>query len=89
MVTQTVRDCLESPERTEEILDHVQASGDGQSFDRHLVELYAAGQITVETARECATHPADLERELRLGKAGKADLPEETVELVKSPKRSP
>jgi len=88
MATQTVRDCLETPERTDEILDHVQASGDGQSFDRHLVELVVGGQISLETARQCASHPADLERELRLGHGVKQGLDEDHVELVGSPKRT-
>lgn len=77
MVTQTVRDCIEKPERSDEILDHVQTSGDGQSFDRHLVELYLSGQITLETARESATRPADLERELRFGKVSGGTLAKE------------
>jgi twitching motility protein PilT len=77
MVTQTVRDCIESPERSDEILEHVQASGDGQSFDRHLVELYLSGQITLETAQQSATRPSDLERELRFGKVSGGSLPAE------------
>lgn len=77
MVTQTVRDCLETPERTDEIVEHVQTSGDGQSFDRHLVELYLEGTITIETAREHATRPSDLERELRFGKLSGGQMPAE------------
>lgn len=76
MATQSVRDCIETPERTAEMLDIVQTSGDGQSFDRHLVELYLSGQISLDTARNSATLPADLERELRFGKNAGANLPE-------------
>jgi len=76
MATQSVRDCIEAPERTAEMLDLVQTSGDGQSFDRHLVELYLSGQISLDTARNSATRPADLERELRFGKHAGAKLSE-------------
>ncbi len=77
MATQSVRDCIESPERTEEMIELVQKSADGQGFDRHLVELYLAGKITLETAKESATRPADLERELQFGAGPGARLPAE------------
>jgi Tfp pilus assembly ATPase PilU len=81
--TQTVRDCLESPERTDQILEHVQTSGDGQSFDRHLVELYLGGTITLETARQSASRPADLERELRFGRLPGGQIPAEDQQGIK------
>jgi twitching motility protein PilT len=77
LATQSVRDCVGSPERTDEMIELVQKSGDGQGFDRHLVELYLAGKITLETAKESATRPADLERELRFGAMAGGKLPPE------------
>jgi twitching motility protein PilT len=35
-----------------------------QSFDQHLIDLYQAGVITLETAKAAATNPADFERAL-------------------------
>jgi twitching motility protein PilT len=35
-----------------------------QSFDQHLTELYRSGKITLETAIESASNPADFQRAL-------------------------
>jgi len=36
-----------------------------QTFDQHLMELFQAGVISIETAKSAATSPADFERNLK------------------------
>jgi twitching motility protein PilT len=38
-----------------------------QSFDQHLIELYRAQQITLDTARAAASSPEDLQRAIDFG----------------------
>jgi len=67
--TLTVQEMIKDPARTWEIKDYIERSRDmygTQSFDQHLIELYQAGTISLETAKAAATNPADLERALYL-----------------------
>jgi twitching motility protein PilT len=67
--TLSVREMIKDPSRTWEIKDYIERSRDmygTQSFDQHLIELYQAGVISLETAKAAATNPADLERALYL-----------------------
>jgi twitching motility protein PilT len=65
--TLTVIELIKDPARTPEIKDYIERSREmynTQSFDQHLIDLYQAGIITLETAKGAATNPADFERAL-------------------------
>ncbi len=67
VVTLSVLEMIKDPQRTAEIKDYIERSRDmygTQSFDQHLIDLYHAEVITLETARAAATNPADFERAL-------------------------
>ena len=66
--TKTIQDCIENPEKTAHIKDHIEKGRDQygtQTFDQHLAELYQKELITLETAKAAATSPADFERNLQ------------------------
>ena len=63
----TVRDYIESPEKTSGLKDVIEASRDQyrmQTFDQHLTQLYQEGVITLETAMEASSSPSDFQRAL-------------------------
>ena len=63
----TVQELIKEPNRTAEIKDYIEKSRElygTQSFDQHLIDLYQAGIINLETAKLAATNAADLERAL-------------------------
>ncbi len=65
-----IADCIADPDKTHEINDFIIKSREisgGQTFDQHLCELYLAKMITLDTAKEAATSPADFERNLMYG----------------------
>jgi twitching motility protein PilT len=67
VVTKTVQEYIRDPERTEGIKDVIEKGRSQygmQSFDQHLTELYRSGKITLETAIESASNPADFQRAL-------------------------
>ncbi|MBK6683671.1 MAG: type IV pilus twitching motility protein PilT [Deltaproteobacteria bacterium] len=67
VVTLTAAELIKDPARTPEIKDYIERSREmygTQSFDQHLIDLYQAGVISLETARQAATNPADFERAL-------------------------
>jgi twitching motility protein PilT len=67
VVTLTVQELIKEPSRTPEIKDYIEKSRElygTQSFDQHLIDLYQAGIINLETAKLAATNAADLERAL-------------------------
>ncbi|RPI24555.1 MAG: PilT/PilU family type 4a pilus ATPase [Acidobacteria bacterium] len=66
--TRSIQECIENPEKTGAIKDHVECGRDQygmQTFDQHLRDLYLAGIITMETAKSAATSPNDFERNLK------------------------
>jgi twitching motility protein PilT len=66
--TKTIQDCIENPEKTAHIKDHIEKGRDQygtQTFDQHLAELYQKELISLETAKAAATSPADFERNLQ------------------------
>jgi twitching motility protein PilT len=65
--TLSVVEFIRDPKRTGEIRDYLEKNHDllgTQSFDMDLARLFKSQLITMETAREAATNPADLERAL-------------------------
>jgi twitching motility protein PilT len=63
----TIKDYIESPEKTDALKDVIEAGRTQygmQSFDQHLTELYHAGVITLETALDAASSPSDFQRAL-------------------------
>ena len=68
--TMTIQDCIENPEKTGGIKQYMESGRDQygmQTFDQHLMELYKAGIIDVETAKSAATSAADFERNVMMG----------------------
>ncbi len=68
-MTRSLRECIRDPNRTVEIPQYI-AKGrevmEMQTFDQHLLDLYQAGKIKLETAREAASNPQDFDTKLAL-----------------------
>ncbi len=65
--TGTVQDWIRDPAKTSNlmsVLENGRSQYGMQSFDQHLIDLYRAGTITLETARLASTNPGDLTRAL-------------------------
>jgi len=63
----TVRDHIEDASKTDSLKDVIEAGRTQyqmQSFDQNLTELYHAGIISLETAMDAASSPADFQRAL-------------------------
>ena len=68
-MTRSIRECIRDPNRTLEIRELIEKGREilhMQTFDQHLLDLYQAGKIRLETAREAATNPADFATKLAL-----------------------
>ncbi len=66
--TRSIQECIENPEKTGAIKDHIATGREQygmQTFDQHLMDLFQAGIISMETAKSAATSPADFERNLK------------------------
>ena len=67
--TLTIRDCIETPDKTATIRDYIAAGRDQygmQTFDQHITDLYTQEIIDFETAKAAATSPADFELNVRI-----------------------
>jgi twitching motility protein PilT len=67
--TRMLRECIRDPSRTVELSDHIARGRDNlqmQTFDQHLLDLYRANKLTLETARDAASNPADFQTQLAL-----------------------
>ena len=68
-MTRSIQSCIRDPARLEEIQKHI-ASGrqhmQMQTFDQHLLDLYRAGKISLETASSAASNPRDFATQLAL-----------------------
>ena len=67
--TRSIRECIRDPVLTVEITDHIangQSDMDMQTFDQHLLQLYQANKITLETASDAASNPRDFATKLAL-----------------------
>jgi len=67
-VTRTIQDCICLSEKTHLITKYMEESREFgmQSFDQHLVELYKAGKIHLETGKQAASSPGNFERAITL-----------------------
>ncbi|MDH4231738.1 MAG: type IV pilus twitching motility protein PilT, partial [Nitrospirota bacterium] len=66
--TLTIKDCIENPEKAGNIKDYIASGRDQygmQTFDQHLMDLYSAGVIDLETAKSAATSSADFQRSVQ------------------------
>jgi twitching motility protein PilT len=67
--TRMLRECIRDPSRTVELSDHIARGRDNlqmQTFDQHLLDLYRANKLTLETARDAASNPRDFQTQLAL-----------------------
>ncbi|KAF0226196.1 MAG: twitching motility protein PilT [bacterium] len=65
----TIAECLRNPDRISEITSYMEKGRDYYgmcTFDQHIVDLYQAGLIDLETARTAASRPTEVERTLTL-----------------------
>jgi twitching motility protein PilT len=75
--TRTIQECIKDPAKTHEITEYLgRGRNEGmQNFDQHLVDLLRANKISVETALNAASNPADFQTKLDL--EGGVSEPEE------------
>ena len=67
--TRSIRECIRNASLTVEITDHIakgQADMGMQTFDQHLLHLYQANKIHLETASDAASNPRDFATKLAL-----------------------
>lgn len=63
--TLTIQECINNPEKTGLIKDHIASGRDQygmQTFDQHLMDLFRAGIVDLQSALTVATSPTDFER---------------------------
>jgi twitching motility protein PilT len=68
IVTPLIRDLIMEEARTSEIRDVIAEGRDQyqmQTFDQHLMELVASGDVTFEVAKAAATRPSDFDLHFR------------------------
>ena len=68
-VTRTIRECIRTPGRINDIPELIRKGRDlysMQLFDQHLLDLVNAGLISMETAIYASSNPEELERSLRI-----------------------
>ncbi len=68
-ITRSIRECIRDPSRSHEVHDLIEKGRElmkMQTFDQHLLDLYQAGKIRLETAREAASNPRDFSTTLTL-----------------------
>ena len=76
-ITRTIRECIRDHNRTFEIRDHIAKGREHmqmQTFDQHLLDLYQANKIKLDTACDAASNPRDFATQLAL----EGDVPYET-----------
>lgn len=75
--TRTIQECIKDPAKTHEITEYLGRSrSEGmQNFDQHLIDLLRANKISLETALNAASNPADFQTKLDLD--GDVNEPEE------------
>ena len=83
--TRTIQECIKDPAKTHEITEYIgRARGeDMQNFDQHLVDLLRANKISLETAMNAATNPADFRTKLDL--EGNLNTTEEVEQKPEAP----
>ncbi|MFP6624978.1 MAG: PilT/PilU family type 4a pilus ATPase [Myxococcota bacterium] len=66
--TRMIQECIKDPAKTHELTGYLEKSrSDGmQSFDQHLLDLLRANKVSVETAMNHASNPADFKTKLEM-----------------------
>ncbi len=65
----SIRECIASDKKTGEMNNFIEKGKEvmgSQTFDQHISELVANGLISMQTALEAATNPADMQRNFEL-----------------------
>lgn len=68
IVTPTIRELIRDPDRLSEIRDYIEEGREQygmQTFDQHLADLVAAGEVTFEVAMAAATRPSDFQLKVK------------------------
>ena len=79
-----IRECIASEKRTHEMNTFIEKGHEvlgSQTFDQHLSQLVKLDLITVETALEAATNPADFQRNLAFGGEGGGGIEDNSSSL--------
>jgi twitching motility protein PilT len=84
-ITRSIRECIRDTNRSREVHDHIEKGRElmkMQTFDQHLLDLYQAGKIRLETATEAASNPRDFSTKLTLeGDGDDIETPAEEVSV--------
>ncbi|MBW2316177.1 MAG: PilT/PilU family type 4a pilus ATPase [Deltaproteobacteria bacterium] len=77
--TRSIRECIKDPSKNEAITDFIARGRTEkmQTFDQHLLDLVTANKISVETALNAASNPADFQTKLSLEGAVAGERDEE------------
>lgn len=73
LVTGTIRDCIQDPERLDEISDLVAEGREhyrSQTFDQHLMELVKSEKVEFPVAKAAATNPSDFDLKMNMFSEG-------------------
>lgn len=68
-VTGTIRDCIQDPERLEEIPELIEEGRDhygSQTFDQHLMEMVHEEKVAFQVAKAAATNPSDFDLKMNM-----------------------
>jgi twitching motility protein PilT len=83
--TRSIQECIKDPGKTQEITDYIakgRTDQGMQTFDQHLMDLYRANKISLQTARAAATNLADFETALTLEGEAPPEAPVESEEVT-------
>ncbi len=83
--TRSIKECIKDPARTHEITDYIargRSDHGMQTFDQHLMDLYRANKISLQTARAAATNVDDFETALTLEGEPAPETPTEAEEVA-------
>ena len=75
--TRSIQECIRDPQKSTDLNDYIARSRNEkmQTFDQHLLDLLRANKISVETALNAASNPADFQTKLSL--EGEVEVEEE------------
>ena len=75
LVTGTIRDCIQDPDRIDEIPDLVEEGREhygSQTFDQHLMELVQEEKVEFQVAKAAATNPSDFDLKMNMFSDGES-----------------
>jgi twitching motility protein PilT len=84
-VTGTMRDCIQDPQRVDEIYDLIEEGHSqygSQTFDQHLMELVHQGLVDFHVAMAAANKPSDFDLRMNTLSAGGSGRPGETLDTM-------